>query len=216
VDNQAVRPVLKGTAATCVTFLLALPACSPGETAGSTGPTITIGVDLPLTGSEGRAGVSTLNGVRFFVRRHATLDGFNIAVDARDDGVRTTGDASQGVQNLQAFIADPQVLAMIGPFDSSVARVQIPIANVAHMAMVSPATSSRCLTKEPFLPAALNPTRTAISCKLAGLPSPGELRPTGVNNYFRLSTTDELQGPAAADYASKRLNLRRVAVVSDN
>jgi branched-chain amino acid transport system substrate-binding protein len=216
VDNQAVRPVLKGTAAVCVTFLLALPACSPGETAGSTGPTITIGVDLPLTGSEGRAGVSTLNGVRFFVRRHATLDGFNIAVDARDDGVRTTGDASQSVQNLQAFIADPQVLAMIGPFDSSVARVQIPIANVAHMAMVSPATSSRCLTKEPFLPAALNPTRTAISCKSAGLPSPGELRPTGVNNYFRLSTTDELQGPAAADYASKRLNLRRVAVVSDN
>ena len=173
-------------------------------------------MDLPLTGSEGPAGISTLNGVRFFVHRHPTLNGFNIAVDARDDGVGASGDGSRSVQNLRAFIADPQVLAMIGPFDSSVARGQIPIANVAHLAMVSPATSSRCLTKEPFLPAALNPMRTAISCKSAGLPSPGELRPTGVNNYFRLATTDELQGPAAADYASTRLNLLRVAVLSDH
>jgi branched-chain amino acid transport system substrate-binding protein len=103
---------------------------------------------------------------------------------------------------------------MLGPFDSSIARAQIPIANQAHMAMVSPATSSRCLTKEPYLPTKLSPHRTPISCKEAGLPAPSELRPTGVNNYFRLSTTDELQGPAAADYARKQLKLMRVAVVS--
>src|SRR5450759_1440013 len=143
-----------------------MTACSTGETAGSTSRTITLGVDLPLTGSEGPAGISTLNGVRFFVHRHPTLDGFNIAVDARDDGVGARGDGSRSVQNLHAFIANPQVLAMIGPFDSSVARGQIPIANVAHLAMVSPATSSRCLTKEPFLPAALNP------CLLYTSPSP--------------------------------------------
>jgi branched-chain amino acid transport system substrate-binding protein len=216
VDNHGVRPVVKGTGAACIAFLLALTACSSAENAGSTARTIKIGVDLPLTGSEGPAGLSTLNGVRFFVHRHPTLDGFNIAVDARDYGTGATGDSSRSVQNLQGFIADPQVVAMIGPLDSSVARAQIPIANLARMAMVSPATSSRCLTKEPFLPTALNPMRSAITCKTAGLPSPGELRPTGVNNYFRLSTTDELQGPAAADYASKRLHLHRVAVVSDN
>ena len=216
VDNHQVRPVISAAAAACITLLFALPACSGGESLGPMARIIKIAVDLPLTGGEGRAGVSTLNGVRLFVHRHPTLDGFNIVVDARDDGGAATRDASRGVQNLQAFIADPQVLAMIGPFDSSVARAQIPSANLAHLAMVSPATSSRCLTKEPFLPAALNPSRAAISCTAAGLPSPSELRPTGVNNYFRLSTTDELQGPAAADYASKRLKLRRVAVLSDN
>jgi branched-chain amino acid transport system substrate-binding protein len=216
VDNHGVRPAVKGTAAACITFLLAFTACSSAENAGSTARTIKIAVDLPLMGSEGRAGMTTLNGVRFFVHRHPTLDGFNVAVDARDYGTGATGDSSRSVQNLQGFIADPQVVAMIGPLDSGVARAQIPIANLAHLAMVSPTTSSRCLTKEPFLPAALNPSRSAISCKVAGLPSPGELRPTGVNNYFRLSTTDELQGPAAADYASKRLNLLRVAVISDN
>lgn len=196
-------------------FLLAGAACSSGGTAAAAAKTITIGVDLPLTGTAQRAGQSTLNGVRFFVQRHPTLDGFTIAVDARDDA-GTNRDPSRGAANLEAFIANPQVLAMIGPFDSNIARAQIPVANRAHLAMVSPSTSSRCLTKEPFLPAGLNPSRTAIACKAAGLPSPGDLRPTKVNNYFRLSTTDDLQGAAAADFASKELHVRRVALVSDN
>jgi branched-chain amino acid transport system substrate-binding protein len=58
--------------------------------------------------------------------------------------------------------------------------------------------------------------RAAIACKAAGLLSPADLRPTKVNNYFRLSTTDDLQGAAAADFASKELHLHRVALVSDN
>jgi branched-chain amino acid transport system substrate-binding protein len=207
------KAALEATVAVCMAFLLA--ACSGGGAAAVAPKTITIGVDLPLTGASQRAGQSTLNGVRFFVQRHPVLDGFSIAVDARDDAA-TNRDPSRGAANLQAFIANPQVLAMIGPFDSNIARAQIPVANRAHLAMVSPATSSRCLTKEPFLPAGLNPSRTAIACKTAGLPSPGDLRPTKVNNYFRLATTDDLQGAAAADYAAKGLHLQRVALVSDN
>jgi branched-chain amino acid transport system substrate-binding protein len=215
VDNHAVRPVRRGWAAGGLTLLLALAACSGGEALAPPSKTIVIGVDLPLTGGEGPAGMSTLNGVRFFNQRHPTLDGFSIVLDARDDPASFTRDAMRGVQNLKAFIADPRVLAMIGPFDSKVARAQIPIANPARLAMVSPATSSRCLTKEPFLPAALNPARTAITCAAAGLPSPADLRPAGSNNFFRLSTTDELQGPAAADYATRTLHVRRLAVMTD-
>ena len=213
ISNHLVRPHIQSLAAAGATLLLAVPACL-GAPAAPWARTITIGVDLPLTGDEGRAGTSTLNGISYFVQQHPALDGFNILLDARDDASTAPGDTSRGVKNLKAFIANPRVVAMLGPFDSSVARAQIPIANQAHMAMVSPATSSRCLTKEPFLPTALNPSRTHISCKDAGLPAPGELRPTGVNNYFRLSTTDELQGAAAADYARKQLHLMRVAVVS--
>jgi len=199
-------------AAASITFLVLLPACS-GQTAASATKTIKIAVDLPLTGTEARAGMTTLNGVNFFVHRHPNLDGFNIAVEARDDPGGTA--TARGVQNLQAMIADPYVLAVIGPFDEDVARAQIPIANRAHLALVSATTSSRCLTKEPYLPATLNPMQATITCKAAGLPGPSDLRPTGVNNYFRLSTTDDLQGPAAADYASKRLHLQRMAVLSD-
>jgi branched-chain amino acid transport system substrate-binding protein len=82
--------------------------------------------------------------------------------------------------------------------------------------MVSPATGNRCLTKEPFVPAGLNPARVAIPCTSAGLPTPSALRPAGPNNYFRLSTTDDLQGPAAADYGYGTLQLLRLAVISDH
>ena len=211
-DNHPVPSVFKGTAAAWLALLLAGAACTGGGQPAAPTKTITIGVDLPLTGAEQRAGLSTLNGVNFFVRHHQTLDGYTIVVDARDDAV---SGPSTGLQNIKAFIANPHVLAMIGPFDSSLARAEIPAANPAYLAMVSPATGNRCLTKEPFLPVALNPLRTVITCKAAGLPSPADLRPTGVNNYFRLSTTDDLQGPAAADYAARRLHLLRFAVLSD-
>jgi branched-chain amino acid transport system substrate-binding protein len=210
------KPALRNTTAAYLALLLCAVACSGGGNTPTAPKTITIGVDLPLTGPGQRAGQSTLNGVRFFVQRHQVLDGFNITIDARDDAGATSRDPSRGAANLQAFIANPQVLAVIGPFDSNIARAQIPVANRAHLAMVSPTTSSRCLTKEPFLPAGLNPSRSAIACKAAGLPSPADLRPTRINNYFRLSTTDDLQGAAAADYASRGLHLHRVALVSDN
>jgi branched-chain amino acid transport system substrate-binding protein len=215
VDNHPVRSLVRASAVACGALLLGLPACTGDSAAVPPVRTITIGVDLPLTGVEGPAGTATLNGVRFFVQRHPVLDGFTISIDARDDPGGASQATARGLKNLESLIAQPRVLAIIGPFDSSVARAQIPVANRAHLALVSPGTSSRCLTKEPFLPALLNPARTAITCKAAGLPSPAELRPTGVNNFFRLSTTDDLQGPAAADYATKQLHLQRVAVLTD-
>src|SRR5450759_1663863 len=169
VDNHALRSFLRAVAATSIALMLGtLTACSGGDTGASPTKTIVIGADLPLTGVEGAAGLSTLNGVRFFVHSHPTLDGFNITIDARDDPFSAARDTARGVSNVQALIAQAQVLAMIGPFDANVARAQIPIANLAHLALVSPGTSSRCLTKVPFLPSALNPARTEISCKMAG------------------------------------------------
>jgi branched-chain amino acid transport system substrate-binding protein len=82
--------------------------------------------------------------------------------------------------------------------------------------MISPATSNPCLTRNIFTPAQLNPARTDISCKAAGLPSAADLRPQHNNNFFRLTTTDDLQGAAAADYAFRKLHLLRAAVITDH
>src|SRR5258708_12688239 len=68
ISNHLVRPHIQvlgaGMLASLLAFLLALPACL-GVPAAPVAKTITIGVDLPLTGDEGRAGQSTLNGIRF-------------------------------------------------------------------------------------------------------------------------------------------------------
>jgi branched-chain amino acid transport system substrate-binding protein len=209
-----VRSLLRTNACIAAASLLLLTACSIGGSGNS--KTIKIGVDLPLSGDEGQAGTPTLNGVRFFVHQHPVLEGFNVEVSARDDAVKGVHDPKLGGRNISDLIADPQVMGVIGPFDSSVARVAIPLANQAHLALISPSTSNPCLTREPYLPAGLNPTRAPISCKAAGLPAPADLRPTKVNSFFRLATTDDLQGAAAADYAYTNLRLVRLAVLSDH
>ena len=208
------RPLLRSIAWIGALSLLPLAACSSGDSGPKAG--IKIGVDMPLSGTEGRAGSPTLNGVRFFVRQHPTLDGFNVAVSALDDSVKGIHDAKLGAKNIAAFVSDPLVMGVIGPFDSNVARAAIPPANQAHLAVISPSASDQCLTKPAFVPAGLSPTHQAVDCNEVGLPLPPDLRPAKVNNFFRLATPNDLQGAAAADYGYKNLHLLRVAVLSDN
>ena len=202
--------------ATACTTVVMFSGCVPGGSAVPPANPIHIGVDLPLTGPEGPAGLPALNGIRFFVRQHPQLDGFNVSIVSSDDAGGGPPSPELGAANLRAFVADPALLGVIGPFDSAVARAEIPVANAAALAMVSPAAGSTCLTREDYLPAELNPRHSAIACQDAGLPPASELRPTHVNNFFRLAPADDLQGPAAADYAVKTLHVLRAAVVSDH
>ena len=196
-------------------LVLATSACASSAPAAPAVPTVRIGVDLPISGREARAAIPALNGIRFFVHTHPTLDGFNVALVTADDARGGLPNPNRGAANVQSFIADQTVLAMIGPFDAGVARQEIPVANAAGLAMVSPATSNPCLTRNVFVPAKLNPARTEIECKSAGLPSAADLRPAHTNNFFRLTTTDDLQGAAAADYLFNNLHLLRAAALSD-
>jgi len=196
--------------------VLSSAACAGSGPAAPPGPALHLGVDLPLTGGEARGAVPALNGVRFFVQTHPTLDGFSVRLKTADDASGGAPNPNRGAANVLRFLADPNLVAMIGPFDAAVARLEIPIANAAGLAMVTPATSNPCLTRNVFTPALLNPGRTEISCKAAGLPSAADLRPAHTNNFFRLTTTDDLQGAAAADYAFHKLHLLRVAVISDH
>ncbi len=191
--------------------VLAMSACFGGQ---SNPPprTIRIGVDLPLSGAEAQAAEPALNGIRFYVQTHPTLDGFRISLREADDAA----DPNQGASNIRAFLTDPSLLAVLGPYDAAVARLEIPVANAAGLAMVSPATSNPCLTRDLFVPARLNPSRIAITCKEAGLPGASSLRPIKTNNFFRLTTTDDLQGAAAAEYAIHKMHLLRAAVISDH
>lgn len=195
--------------------LVVAAACAGVGQGTNWGKQLDIGVDFPLSGAEGAVGQPALNGVRFYVQQHPTLDGFNVNVISADDAVGGKTSPDRGAANVRRFLSDSNLVAMIGPLDSAVARKEIPIANAAGLAMISPATSSPCLTRDIFLPAALNPARTAISCGAAGLAPASSLKPSRLINFFRLATTDDLQGPAAADYAFNTLHVLRAAVISD-
>jgi branched-chain amino acid transport system substrate-binding protein len=191
---------------------LILAACG-NQTGGGGGQTvkgtITIGIDLPVSGEDASDGLPTQKGAQLAVSKAGKVCGasshsnvcFTLKADPLDDAVNGVHDPAQGAKNVQQFVADSSVLGMVGPFNSSVARAEIPIANSASLVMVSPANTNECLTQEP------------ADGHCAG--QAAKLRPSGTNNYFRVCTTDLIQGPAGADFAYKKLGKRKVYIVND-
>lgn len=190
--------------AVAVVAVFAAAACGGGGGGGggaATKGTIGIGVDLPESGAESSNGVPTLNGVKFAVQQQGSIKGFTLTVNNFDDAVNGVHDPQKGAQNIDQMLANTDNLAMIGPFNSNVARAEIPKTNAADFLQVSPANTNECLTIDlPY-------------CD----PGPKKLRPAGkTNNYFRVAATDTRQGPAMADYAFDVLKLTKLAVASDN
>src|SRR6266700_2500070 len=180
-----------------------------GGTSGTSNGTIKIGVEMPLSGTEGSQGQPILKGVRYAVQKAGgSVKGFQLQVADYDDAVNGTHDPQKGAQNVTAMVGDPKVLAFVGPLNSSVAKNEIPIAADAKLAMVSPANTGVCLTKDQPDP------RFPFDAACGGLA--GQLRKGNPNNYFRTVTTDDYQGPALADYFLQVLKITKVAVGSDN
>ena len=195
MTNSRMLAVLAGAS-------LVFVACGTTGTSGTTSKgTIKIGVELPESGKEASNGLPTLNGVKYYVQTHSTIKGFTIEVENLDDAVNGVHDPSKGAQNMQTLVADAKVLGVVGPFNSGVAKAEIPVANQASLVMVSPANTNECLTQDFPAP----------ECTF----KPADLRPTGNNNYFRVAATDNRQGPALADYAVKTLGLKNVCVADD-
>ncbi|HUZ89855.1 MAG TPA: branched-chain amino acid ABC transporter substrate-binding protein [Candidatus Acidoferrales bacterium] len=179
--------------------------CGPGAVTATNGggATIVIGADLPLSGADPSLGPATLDGIRFALQQRGSLDGFTVAVQPMDDAVNQQPDPSKGVLNLLAMSGQPGLVAVIGPLTSSLAQAEIPASNPTHLALVSPSAAGPCLTQN--LP----------NCLQDYGYSPALLRPSGENNFFRLSGPDNWQGPAMADFARSTLHLSRVAVWDD-
>ncbi|HMA34530.1 MAG TPA: branched-chain amino acid ABC transporter substrate-binding protein [Chloroflexia bacterium] len=176
---------------------------SGGTTSGGT---VKIAVDLPVGGAEGANGIPTRQGVQLAIDQAnkaggVTLDGkqYTIQMFFLDD-VPPGGqghDPAQGSKNADSFTADPDVMAMVGPFNSNVARAMMPKLNTAGLANISPSNTATDLTLPAFNP------------KLS------DLRPTGKITYFRVCTTDNIQGPVGADYAFDKLGKKKAYILDD-
>jgi branched-chain amino acid transport system substrate-binding protein len=181
---------------------------SNGSGGGSKG-IIKIGVEMPLSGTEGSQGQPILKGVRFAVdKAGGAIKGYTLQVADYDDAVNGTHDPQKGAQNVTAMIGDPKVLSFVGPLNSNVAKNEIPIAADAHLGMISPANTGVCLTKDQ------PDSRFPFDAACGGLAA--QLRKGNPNNYFRVVTSDDYQGPMLADYFLQILKITKVAVGSDN
>jgi len=178
-----------------------------GSGGGSAKGEIDIASDLPTSGAETSSGIPTQNGANFAVTRAATVRGYTLKFIPYDDAVNGAHDPAKGVQNVQAMIANKLILGMVGPFNSNVAKAEIPVTNAAPLAMISPSNTNECLTV------------TYPYCQSADGFTAESLRPSTVNNYFRVAAPDTFQGPAMADFALKAapagLGITKVAVWDD-
>ncbi len=180
-------------------------ACGSSSTGGTANKgTIKIGSDLPVCTTGGQA---TQNGVKFAVdQKNASggVNGYTIAFQGFDDCRQAAYSADAGVENVQAMLGDSKYLGMIGPYNSAVAKAEIPIAAPQHFTMISPSNTNPCLTKPAAPP--------LIVCSY----NAADLRNGNANNYWRVVTTDDYQGPAMADYMYKTLNVHIIGILDDS
>src|SRR3984893_10984190 len=114
--------------------LIGLAACGSSSGGGTANKgTIKIGVELPESGKEASNGLPTLNGVKFAVQKVGSIKGFTLAVENKDDAVNGSHDATKGAQNIRDLVAGNQGMGGVGPFNSSVAQAEIPVANSASL-----------------------------------------------------------------------------------
>ena len=193
-------------------LLAILAACGSGTTSGGTTPTtaavtIKIGTDLPVSGKDTSSGKPAQDGAQLAVDQansNHTIPNVTFVFDPKDDvGPSGTHDPTVGAANVTALVGDAEVAGMVGPFNSSVAKAEMPITNQGPLAQISPANTNPCLTKDT--------AASGCSGKNNLIPT---LRPTGKVNYFRVATTDDAQGPANADYQAK-LGYKKVYVIDD-
>ncbi len=192
-----------------------LVACGSGTTgsSGSTTPaagstTIKIGTDLPTSGKDSSNGKPAEDGAHLAVDQanaNHTIPGYTFVFVPKDDvGPSGAHDPAVGTQNVTSLIGDALVAGIIGPFNSNVAKAEMPITNQAPIAQISPANTNPCLTKDTV--------ESGCSGSNNLIPT---LRPSGKVNYFRVATTDDHQGPAGANYLYKTLGLHKVYVIDD-
>src|SRR5713226_1580531 len=178
-------------------LLAILVACGSGTTTGTSTPAagstiIKIATDLPVSGKDESGGKPAENGAHLAVDQanaNHTISGYTLQFVPKDDvGPSGAHDAAVGKANVTALIGDALVAGIVGPFNSGVAQAEMPIANQAPIALVSPSNTLPCLTQNAALSAACVGSADIVST----------LRPTGNVTYFRIATTDTSQGGVGA------------------
>ncbi len=196
----AVLPLVFAVALSgCTTSSKTQSSSTPAPGASGTAGTIRIGIDLPVSGADASVGIPTQNGAVMAIEEAARAGlpgGFTLVASTLDDAVQGVHDPAQGAQNVKTFIADATVLGIVGPYNSNVAKAEIPLTNDAQIVQVSPATTAVGLTKGPDAAAlrASHPDSVA---------------------YFRVCSTDDWQGAADARYV-RRLGLHKAFVIDDD
>ncbi|MBV9387521.1 MAG: branched-chain amino acid ABC transporter substrate-binding protein [Chroococcidiopsidaceae cyanobacterium CP_BM_ER_R8_30] len=176
-----------------------------GDASADNGNTVKIVSSFPLTGSDVGQDQTIVNGIKQALSEanYTACSGkLKIDYQSLDDATAASGkwDPAQETANANKAVAEKNVVAYIGTFNSGAAKLSIPILNQANIFMVSPANTYPGLTKAVKGSTAPN--------------EPNVYYPNGKRNYARVVATDDLQGKLAANWA-KLLGVKKVYILDD-
>lgn len=164
------------------------------------GQTVTVGIDLSLTGADAETANLIRNGFMLAIdEANAKADPNQIHVNVLmlDDGTATAGqyDPAQGATNARKMVADPTCVAALGPMSSTPGKAMAAIFSQGGLATITPTSTNPDITDPKF----------------------AELyRPGGKPIYFRTVTTDAYQGPSLANYFVDVLKVKTMFGLDDS
>jgi branched-chain amino acid transport system substrate-binding protein len=195
--SKPVRGNLTGFAAVSV---VALAAIAGAGWVNAADKTIKLGITLPVTGADAADALLIQHGFEIAIDEANAAGGVNgmkLEAVVKDSGTATAGqyDPAQAATNTKALVADPDVLAVLGPEMSGEGKAMTPILSAADMATITPSSTNPDLT---------DPAHAA------------QYMPNGKPVYFRTVTTDAFQGPNMANFYKETMKVKNVYILNDD
>jgi branched-chain amino acid transport system substrate-binding protein len=162
--------------------------------------TITVGINLSLTGADAEGATRIADGAILALQQandSNAIPGYKINILKLDDGTATAGqyDPAQAATNARKMVSDKSVVAAIGPQMSGAGKAMAPILSQGDLATITPSSTNPDITNPKFA---------------------DQYRPAGKPIYFRTVTTDAFQGPNMANYMAEVLHVKSVYVLDDS
>ena len=180
--------------------IAAMAAVGGGIAASADQKVIKIGMTLPLTGADAEDATLIKNGAMIAIdeaNAAGGVAGYKIVPVIYDNGTATAGqyDPAQAATNTKKLIADPLVVANVGPEMSGSGKAMSPILSAADLATITPSSTNPDIT-DPKMASQFRPNQKAV--------------------YFRTVTTDAFQGPNMANYYKAKLHVKTVYILDDS
>jgi|SRR5579871_2269159 branched-chain amino acid transport system substrate-binding protein len=202
--RRIVRAFAKGSLvpiAATFALVLTLAACGSGGSSGN--KNIQLGTLLPVSGTDASVGLPTQYGVDLAVSQAKLPNGYKLTVDHQNYEGASGPDTGIGSTAAHALVSNANVVAVVGPFNSGIAKVAIPITNAAGLTMISPTNTNPGLTLQQYADA------NGINFSL--------LHPAGKPDaYFRICGNDVAQGKVDAQIAAAPPISAKTAFVVDD
>ena len=161
-------------------FFLFLPAA-----AFSKEDEVSLGLVAPLTGDQAYIGVGVMQGALMAVEdaniQGPVFGGTKLKLQALDDQHNPT----QAVLVANKLIADPDVMGVVGHFNSSCTKAASAIYHEGRVTQITPASTNPEISKQGF------------------------------DTFFRVCATDDVQAPAAAVFVREELKAQNIVVLDD-